>query len=91
MSTIQGTIKLINTKTTGTNGSNKTWFNQTFIIETDDQYPKKVVITLKSEKIIAFFEEFIPGQKCEISYNLESREYNQKWYSEIIGWKITRL
>lgn len=91
MSTIQGTIIKINPKQFGASQTGKTWVKKEFVIETQDQYPKKVLITLKNEKIIGFFEDFREGQKCEISYNLESREYNQKFYTEVIGWKITRL
>lgn len=28
------------------------------------------------------------GDTVDISYNLESREYNNKWYSNINAWKI---
>jgi hypothetical protein len=71
---------------TGT-GKNGTWTKQDFIIETDDQYPKKVLFSAWGDKATDF-DRYKVGDKLTVSFNAESREYNEKWYTELRAWKI---
>jgi hypothetical protein len=68
---------------------NGTWRKQEFILETFDQYPKKVCIVVWGDKI----DEMMPqeGQEVQASINVESREYNGRWYTDVKAWKIDRL
>ena len=61
------------------------WQKQDFVLETQDQYPKKVCISIWNKKIdINNFENKVV--KCFI--NIESREFNDRWFTNITGWKI---
>ena len=71
---------------TGT-GKNGTWIKQDFIIETEDQYPKKVLLSAWGDKATDF-DRYKLGDKLTVSFNAESREYNEKWYTELKAWKI---
>jgi hypothetical protein len=68
-------------------GKNGTWQKQEFVIETADQYPKKICITAWSEKVDDL-AKFSMGDNLKVSVNLESREYNEKWYTEARAWRI---
>ena len=68
------------------NGKNGTWKKQEFILETGDTYPKKVCIAVWGDKIdIASFK---PGDTINVSFDVESREYNGKWYTDVKAWKV---
>jgi hypothetical protein len=67
-------------------GKNGTWKKQEFILETGDTYPKKVCIAVWGDKIdIASFKA---GETINVSFDVESREYNGKWYTDVKAWKV---
>ncbi len=68
------------------NGKNGTWKKQDIIVETDGQYPKKVCISLWGEKYDRNLLKV--GSKLTISFDIESREFNGKWYTDVKGWKV---
>lgn len=70
-------------------GRNGEWVKQDFVIETFDQYPKKVCMNVWGEKV-GNLAQFKPGDDIKVSFNLESREYNEKWYTDIRAWRIER-
>ena len=67
-------------------GKNGPWKKQDIIVETDGQYPKKVCISLWGEK----FDRNIlrVGNLLSISCDIESREFNCKWYTDVKAWKV---
>lgn len=70
---------------TGT-GKNGEWKKQDIIVETDGQYPKKVCISIWGDKINE--GQLQIGNSLQIDFDIESREYNSKWYTDIKAWKI---
>jgi len=85
---IKGTIIKLLQVQRGT-GKNGEWIKQEFIVETSEQYPKKVCITAWGNHA-ANLDSYSIGEKVTVSINLESREYNEKWYTEIKMWKMER-
>ncbi len=69
-------------------GKNGPWKKQEFILETPGQYPKKVCVSLWGEKVDEF--RINAGDTITASINVESREYNGKWYTEVRAWKISK-
>ena len=69
----------------GRNGN--PWKLQGYVLETLDQYPRKVHFEV-------FGEDRIKMNPCEIdqlvtvSFDIESREFNGRWYTSIRAWKI---
>ena len=69
----------------GRNGN--PWKLQGYVLETFDQYPRKVHFEV-------FGEDRIKNNPCEIdqvvtvSFDIESREFNGRWYTSIRAWKI---
>lgn len=65
---------------------NGPWSKQDIIVETDGTYPKKVCISIWGDKInTAQLQE---GATLDIQFEVESREYNSKWYTDCKAWKI---
>jgi len=67
-------------------GKNGTWKKQEFILETGDTYPKKVCIAVWGDKID--MGSFKMGDMVDVSFDVESREYNGRWYTDVKAWKI---
>ena len=69
----------------GRNGN--PWRVQPYVLETLDQYPRKVHFEV-------FGEDRIKQNPCEldqlvtVSFDIESREFNGRWYTSIRAWKI---
>lgn len=70
---------------TGT-GKNGAWKKQDIIVETDGQYPKKVCISIWGDKINEGLLK--PGNQLKIDFDVESREYNSRWYTDVKAWKV---
>ena len=67
--------------------SGKEWKMQSYVLETQEQYPKKVHFEL-------FGDDRIKANPCKlddivtISFDIESREFNGRWYTSIRAWRI---
>ena len=67
--------------------SGKPWALQAYVLETQEQFPRKVHFEV-------FGEQRIKDFPCEIddlvtvSFDIESREFNGRWYTSIRAWKI---
>ncbi len=70
----------------GKSGSN--WQKQEFVIETtDSQYPQKICASLWGDKV-DMLNSFNIGVTVVVSFDISSREYNGKWYTDVRAWKI---
>jgi hypothetical protein len=68
-------------------GKNGPWKKQEFILETGDTYPKKICIAVWGDKID--LSSFKPGDTIDVSFDVESREYNGRWYTDVKAWKVS--
>ncbi len=66
--------------------SRGTWKKQEFILETNESFPKKICIANWNDKID--ISTLKPGDEVTVSVNIESREYNGNWYTDIKAWKV---
>ena len=64
------------------------WSKQEFVIETlDASYPKKVCLTAWGDKV-ADLKQFADGDTLKATFSAESREYNERWYTELRAFRI---
>jgi len=70
------------------NGRNGEWRKQSYILETLDQYPKKVCMDVWGDKIDTF--DLKKGEQVTAKVNVESREFNGKWYTDVKIWAVDR-
>ena len=71
----------------GTSKAGKEWRKQVFILETQDQYPRKVAISLLNDNIDKYAIQV--GMIVTANIEIESREWNGKWYTEVKAWQLT--
>lgn len=69
-------------------GKKGQWRKLEFIVETQSQYPKKVCFSLWGDKIDQY--NLAVGDTVTIAVDLESREYNGRWYTEARAWKVDK-
>ncbi len=86
---VDGTLTKVLKEVTG-EGRNGTWIKQEFVVETHDQYPKKICFSLWGDKA-SLIKQYSVGEKIKVSFNAESREYNDKWFTELRAWRIESL
>jgi hypothetical protein len=84
---MQLTAKLIQVLplVTGTS-KNGDWKKQDFIVEGEGTYPKKICFSVWGDKINP--SQLIVGNELKIDFDIESREYNSRWYTDLKAWKI---
>lgn len=84
--TISGRIVSVLPLQTGTSKAGKPWQKQEYILDTGGQYPKKVCFSLFGDSITKFPLQV--GQDVTVSIDIESREWNNKWYTEVRAWNV---
>jgi hypothetical protein len=67
-------------------GKNGPWKKQDIIVETDGTYPKKICMSIWGDKIDVKILQ--PGIFLKIDFEIESREYNGRWYTDVRAWKM---
>ncbi len=85
---ITGTVVKILPEQSG-EGRNGPWRKQEFIVETDGTYPRKVCIAVWGDRIDQFALK--EGEKVTAAVNVESREFNERWYTDVKAWKLDRV
>ena len=68
--------------------ANGEWRKQEYVLETEAQYPKKVCFMAWGDKIDQF--DIKTGEHLTVSIDLESREDNGRWYTDVKAWKVSR-
>ena len=82
---IKGTIIAILPLETGiSKGTGKEWKKQTAVLETYGQYPKKVAFDMFGDKI----KDLKIGDNVNVWFDIDSREFNGKWYTNIGAWRV---
>ncbi|RYY87506.1 MAG: DUF3127 domain-containing protein [Chitinophagaceae bacterium] len=68
------------------NGKNGQWKKQDVIVETEGTYPKKVCISIWGDKIDTAVLQ--PGTMLSFDFDVESREFNGRWYTDVKAWRV---
>lgn len=84
---VKGTLLQILKQESGVSKAGKEWKKQDFVIETNEQFPKKVCFTLFGDKT-SLIDGITEGTEIEVFFSLESRDFNGKWYHNINAWKV---
>ena len=88
MNTLTATFEKHLPEQTG-QGKNGEWRKQDFIVKTNDNYPKQICFTVWGETT-NLVKTLKPGEIITVSFDLESREYNNRYYTEAKAWKIEK-
>ena len=71
----------------GVSSAGNNWSKAEFVIETIEQYPRKVCANLWGDRARAL-DQFQEGSLITVSFDLESREFNGNWYTDVKAWKV---
>lgn len=86
---IQGKVFQILPEQGGTAASGNAWKKQEFVVETTEnpQYPRKVCFTLFGDRMSSL-QGIKPGDELKVSFDVESREYNGRWFHNVNAWRV---
>jgi hypothetical protein len=83
---VQGKVIEVLPTQTGTSSQGNAWEKAGFVIETSGNYPKKIAFEVFNKPEVA--ERAKVGADVTVSVELESREYQGKWYTSARAWKV---
>ena len=66
------------------------WKTQEFVIETHEQYPRKCVFNVFGEDRLREFNIQV-GEELTVSFDIDAREFNGRWYNDIRAWRVVRV
>lgn len=85
--TLTGKVTQVLDEQSGTS-KNGPWRKQEFILETEGKYPKPVCIVQWGDDIDSFAVR--EGERLTAHVDIQSREYNGRWYTDVKAWKVAR-
>ena len=88
MAEISGQIIAVLPTRSGTSAKGTAWSSQTAVIETREQYHKKVAFDVMGEKITQF--NLRVGEYVTVSYDIDAHEYQGRWFNAVRAWNVVR-
>lgn len=88
---VTGTVKEVLQTKQGVSASGKEWATQEFILTTDDSnYPCDICFRIfGNDKITECAVK--EGESLQVFFDIRSRDYNGRWFTDINVWKIDRM
>ena len=71
---------------TGTSKAGNPWKKKEWVVETFGQYPRKVKVQCFGDRSDTLNME--PGRDYVLSVDLESREFNGRWYTDVSVFRV---
>ncbi len=65
------------------------WKMQEFVLETLEQYPRKLFFNVFGEDRLREMNIKV-GEILTVSFDIDAREYNGRWYTDIRAWRVQR-
>ena len=88
MTDITGKIIAVLPTKSGISARGTQWSSQTAVIETHEQYPKRVAFDVLGDKITEFNLQV--GEEVTVSFDINAREFNGKWWNSVNAWQVVR-
>jgi hypothetical protein len=86
---IKGQVVAILPLESGITKSGKDWQKLTIVIEFNEgNYQKKLALSATKSELIQTLQNLKQGDSITASINLESREFNGKWFNSVNVWKV---
>ncbi|MCC8020226.1 MAG: DUF3127 domain-containing protein [Rikenellaceae bacterium] len=85
---IEATVVKVMPPVKGTSARGE-WTKQEVIFEQPGEFGKKVCISFWGDKAMDA-AALCEGEQVKVSVNVESREYNGRWYTEVRAWKLAK-
>lgn len=86
---IQGKIIAVLPERSGVSARGE-WKSQTYVIETQEQYPKKMAFDVfGADRIASFGIQF--GEVINVSFDIDAHEYQGRYFNQIRAWNVTKV
>ena len=82
---IKGKIIVALPEMSGTSQAGRAWKKREYVLETQDTIPRKVHFDFFGDRADQY--PLNVGDDITLSFDIESREYNGRWFTIIRGWK----
>ena len=73
----------------GVSKTGNDWKMQEYVLETQEQFPKKLCFNVFGADKISQFN-IQAGDELTVSFDINAREYNGRWYNDIRAWRVER-
>ena len=85
---IQGKIIVVLPERSGVSQRGNQWRSISYVLETQEQYPKKLAFDVTNDKIDQLNIQF--GEILTVQFDINAREYNGRWFNSINAWNVIR-
>lgn len=82
---VQGKIIVALPEVSGTSKAGNAWKKRQYVLETQDNYPTKIAFEFFGERADQYPLQV--GDVINLSFDIDSHEYNGRWFTSIRGWK----
>lgn len=73
----------------GTSKAGNQWSKQEYVLETIENFPRKIFFDFFGDRANQY--PLNVGDLVNLSFDIESREYQGRWYTSIRGWKAEKI
>lgn len=86
---ITGKITYVLPERSGTSARGE-WKAQSFVVETEDNYPRKMVFDVFGAERLQTFNIKV-GDKVKVSFDIDAHEYQGRWFNNIRAYDVLHL
>ena len=86
---ITGKIIAVLPERGGVSKTGNAWKVQEYVLETHEQYPRKICFNVFGADKISQFN-IHAGEEMTVSFDINAREYDGRWYNDIRAWRVER-
>jgi hypothetical protein len=65
------------------------WSKQEIVVEIPGQFPQQVCVSLWGDRVNDAVK-YAEGDILKVSFSLQSREYNGRWYTDVRAWRLEK-
>lgn len=85
---LQGKIIVVLPERSGTSQRGNQWRSITYVLETQEQYPKKLAFDVTNDKIDQLNIQF--GEILTVQFDINAREYQGRYFNSVQAWNVIR-
>ena len=85
---IQGKIIVVLPERSGVSQRGNQWRSISYVLETQEQYPKKLAFDVTNDKIDQLNIQL--GEIITVQFDINAREYNGRWFNSVNAWNVIR-
>ncbi len=86
---VTGKIIVALPEVSGTSKSGNAWKKRQYVLETQDNYPTKIAFEFFGERADQY--PLSVGEVIKLSFDIDSHEYQGRWFTSIRGWKADKV